>query len=71
MFRYKIRYYDKVEKANLTESGIIAAATYGEAADKIVVIYGKENVGTIGLYELEDWLSEENLREEFDIEFNL
>ena len=71
MFRYKVRYYDEIEKTNATESGIIAAATYGEAADKIVRIYGKEDVVTIGLYELENWLSEESLREEFEVEFNL
>ena len=70
MFRYKVRYYDEVEKTTLTESGILAAASYGEAADKIVQIYGKE-VATIGLYELEDWLSEDSLREEFEVEFNL
>lgn len=70
MFRYKITYFDEIDKKTVTESGILVAESYGYAADKLVDTYGKENVSVIGLYELDDWITDEQLREELDDEFS-
>jgi hypothetical protein len=70
MFRYKITYFDEIDKEVLTENGIVAGETYGEAADRLVEIYGKENINVIGLYELDDWLTDEQLSDELKDSFN-
>lgn len=70
MFRYKITYFDELDKEVKTESGVLVASSYGYAADKLVDTYGKENVNVIGLYELNDWITDEELREELDDEFS-
>lgn len=70
MFRYKITYFDELDKEVKTESGILVASSYGYAADKLVDIYGKENVSVIGLYELDDCIADEQLREELNDEFS-
>ena len=70
MFRYKVTYFDEIDKIVATESGILAARTYGEAADRLVELYGKENVNVIGLYELDNWLTDEQLSDELKDEFS-
>ena len=66
MFRFKITYLDEIEKKVATESGIVAGKTYGEAADRLVEIYGKENLTAIGLYELDTWLTDAQLSDELE-----
>lgn len=70
MFRYKVNYFDEIDKIVATESGILVAKTYGEAADRLVELYGKENVNVIGLYELDNWLTDEQLKDELEDGFN-
>lgn len=70
MFRYKVTYFDEIDKIVTTESGILAAESYGYAANKLVDTYGKENISVIGLYELDDWITDEQLREELNDEFS-
>lgn len=71
MFRYKIYYFDKLNSKSRTENGIVAAATYGDAADKLIEFYGKDNVYTLGLCELEDILVEDDIIEEFETPLSL
>ena len=68
MFRYKVSYYDKDESRSIIESGIVAGASYGEAANRLVEIYGKEDINVMGLYELDSWLTDGQLREELEEE---
>ena len=65
MFRYTVTYYDSIECETLTEKGLLTAADYGEAANKLVKWYGKEYVATIGLSELEEVLTKDEIMEEF------
>lgn len=66
MFRYKVTYFDEIDKIVATESGILSAETYGEAANRLVEIYGKENINVIGLYELDTWLTDAQLSDELE-----
>ena len=66
MFRFKVTYFDEIDKKVATESGIIAGKTYGEAADQLVEIYGKEDISAIGLYELDTWLTDTQLKDELE-----
>ena len=70
MFRFKVTYYNEISCAVTTESGILTAETYGDAADRLVEIYGKENINVIGLYELDNWLTDEQLSDELEDEFS-
>lgn len=60
MFEYKVRYYDELdERGGITDShGICAAATYGEAAERVLKYFGKANVIYMALCEMEDVLDD-------------
>lgn len=60
MFSYVVTLLDDTEK------GILAAETYGKAADKLVTYYGEKNLFTLALTELEDILTKEMIYEEFE-----
>lgn len=66
MFRYEINYWDEDMQESATEKGIVSAATYGGAAEKIVSYYGKDNIIDIRLYELEDILTDEDVQLTFE-----
>ena len=70
MFRYKVSYFDELKRCSAIESGIVAGANYGEAANRIVEIYGKENISVMGLYELDSWLTDDQLHDELYEEFS-
>ena len=44
MFCYKVNFWDNFDGINKDITGLISAADYGEAANKIINYYGKENV---------------------------
>lgn len=72
MFRYKVTYFDEIEKRMITESGVVVGETYGKAADRLVVIYGKENLNTMALYEMvEDYLTDNEMKDLFDEGFEV
>jgi len=66
MFSYVVTFFDNEIRATTTEKGIVAAETYGKAADRLVSFYGKSFLMTMALTELNDILTEEEITEEFE-----
>ena len=65
MYYYVINYWDEIDCAPRTDPGVVAATSYGEAAQRATEYYGTQNVVDIQLSELEQVLSEEELLEMF------
>ena len=65
LFKYTVDYFDNDLDEPTTDSGIIAAPSYGWAADYIVHLYGSDSVVGIELYETIVCLSEDDLKETF------
>ena len=65
MYYYIINYWDEIDCELYTDSGIVAATSYGEAAQRATEYYGTQNTVDIQLSELEQVLSEEELLEMF------
>jgi len=65
LFKYTVDYFDNELNEPATESGIVAAFSYGWAADYIVHLYGSDNVIGIELYETIVSLTEDDLKETF------
>lgn len=61
LVRYKIKFWDEIEKKNLTEKGITYGTTLGSAVDRISEWYG--NVIEITVYECEIILTDEDIQE--------
>lgn len=66
MFSYVVTFFDNKIEATRTEKGIVAAETYGKAADKLVNFYGKSFLMTMVLTELNNILTEEEIIDEFE-----
>lgn len=66
MFSYVVTFFDTEIKTTTTEKGIVVAETYGKAADRLVNFYGKSELITMALTELNDILTEEEIIEEFE-----
>ena len=64
MYRYTIQFIDELNDEKLSEKGICSGANYGEATNKVVAYYGAENVIEIKIYEIEDILCDEELKNE-------
>ena len=72
MFRYKVRYNDELENYTIkTESGIVVAANYSEAADRVVEFYGRDNIVVLGLYEIDQVIAEPEIRDMFNENLDL
>ena len=41
LYSYKIRYYDEDKNEVITNTGIVTANSYAEAADRVVKYYGE------------------------------
>ena len=65
LFKYTVDYFDNDLDEPATESGIVAALSYGSAADYVVHLYGSDNVVGIELYETIICLSKDDLKEIF------
>jgi len=65
LFKYTIDYFDNDLHKRVTDSGIVAAPSYGWAADLIVNLYGSNSVIGIELYETVICLNEDDLKETF------
>lgn len=66
MFEYKVRYWDELDESGtsiIDGRGIVAANTYGEAAERVLKYFGKSNVIYMALCEMEDVLDTEELAE--------
>ena len=65
LFKYTIDYFDNDLHKRVTDSGIVAAPSYGWAADYLVHLYGSDSVIGIELYETIVSLTEDDLKETF------
>lgn len=69
MFFFTVRYFyeDEPDSGVHTESGILHANTYGQAADMVVEFYGEKNIISFdALYRIEDIVTEEEVKEMFE-----
>ena len=44
MYYFKVKYWDSTGDKEEYDCGLVTAPNYGEAAEKIVKFYGKENI---------------------------
>ena len=51
-YKYKVTYFDEYKDDELPSEGIVWGDNYGDAANKLVEDYGKNNVIDLYLYEL-------------------
>lgn len=65
IYAYKVRYVDEFNDYEMTtDRGIVAANSYGEAAEKVVDFYGKDNFCSFEeLYACEEIFTEEELED--------
>lgn len=56
-------YANKMDGGRVTENGLIAATTYGEAVENIVHYYGEENIIEVSIYECENPLCQEEIED--------
>jgi len=61
MFRFTVDFID--EGFPRTERGILTQTSYGDAANRLVEYYGKENIISISLYETEEVLIDDEILE--------
>ena len=77
LFRYIVRFYveDLEEVKNLgiypnitetglvTEKGVVAKSSYGEAVEEVVDFVGRDNVVSVEVWELENPLCDEEIKD--------
>ncbi len=61
--RYIIEFWDEIDKTCHTEGGFTIGTTLGAAVDRIVDYYGKTNVNTVKVYECEDCMCDEEIKD--------
>lgn len=61
MFYYEVEYWDDIDGKQAAEKGIADAKTYGEAANQVSEFYGKDNVSSVKISELESILTWDEL----------
>ena len=66
MFRFTVDFYDEETHGPNTDKGIVGTSTYGAAADRLVEYYGKENIVSISLYEIEEVVIDDEILEMID-----
>jgi hypothetical protein len=72
-YKYKVTWYNSYEDKELTETGLVHANSYGNAANAVVEDYGKNDVIDIYLYEIYNegggaCISVDELKDTFDEE---
>lgn len=63
MFRYKVKYWDEDDKVERNDSGIAAGPDYSDAVKRIVKFYGRDCIIELTIYELEDVVMEDELKD--------
>lgn len=62
MFAYCIEYVNEENPIEtLNETGVVCGVDYGEATNRVVEFYGRENILSIKIYECEDVLTEDDV----------
>lgn len=63
LVRYKIRYWDEIEHDIHNERGLTIGENLGDAVNRICDWYGKTNVSEISVYECEEVLVDEEIKD--------
>ena len=67
IIHYDIEYWDEVEKDTMQDSGIVGAGTLGDGVERVCEYYGgAENVCSIKIYQCEDVLSIDDIKDMVD-----
>ena len=61
--RYNVKFWDSDESVTREEGGITVGKDYGEAVNRIVDFYGKEDIISLSVYACDDILTDEDLME--------
>ena len=64
-------YEDKMHNGLVLETGVIAAKNYGKAVNRIVEYVGEGNVTEVSIYECENPLCDDELRDIIDKQYLL
>ena len=65
LVRYEIEFWDEIDEEVRIEKGLSAGKDLGEAVNRITNYYGKNNVNSIKVYECEEVLCDEEIKEFF------
>jgi len=61
MYHYYVEFWDELDQKNRSDSGLTWGATYGDAANRVVEYYGRDNVISVQLSEWESVVPEEDV----------
>ena len=62
IFRYEVEYWDEIEEKESSEKGIACGETYGKVTDSIVDYYGKDNIFSVKVFELDNCICDEEIQ---------
>lgn len=65
LVRYEIEFWDEIDEEVRIEKGLSAGKDLGESVNRITNYYGKNNVISIKVYECEEVLCDEEIKEFF------
>lgn len=63
LVRYKVRYWDEIDHNIRNEQGLTIGESLGDAVNRICDWYGKTNIAEITVYECEELLVDEEIRD--------
>ncbi|MBR5938929.1 hypothetical protein IKZ77_00010 [Candidatus Saccharibacteria bacterium] len=70
MYYYKIHFFEEDKAGIQVDCGLVAADSYGEAADKVVEFYGEEGFSSFEeLYKCEEVLMADELKDMWEHKF--
>ena len=65
LIRYEIEYWNEIDEEDSTEKGLTSGNDFGEAVNRIVEYYGEDNVYSLKVYECEEVLCDEEIKNFF------
>lgn len=65
LIHYGIEYFDENYEETHKVEGLMAAYSYGQAAETLESVYGHDNIISIDLYETVIVMDEDDIREDF------
>ena len=63
LVRYKVQYWDEIDHSIQNERGFVFGENLGNAVNRICKWYGETNISEISVYECEEVLSDEEIRD--------
>ena len=65
LVRYEIQFWDEIDEIDKIEKGLSTGKDLGESVNRITNYYGKNNVISIKVYECEEVLCDEEIKDFF------